>query len=118
MSYVIFKSLRKVSISAAARDLWGKRLLQQYLVEIEFQNNCKTFTWAIAEFNCGNNVIPDYGEDFNKFLVDICEEKSFRRCKRFVHLVQETISLAIHHDYAGTSSEYTDLPITLDSKCI
>ncbi|MDO6713421.1 hypothetical protein Q4567_22040 [Aliiglaciecola sp. 2_MG-2023] len=118
MAVVVLESIQKVAKSSLAEEVWGDRLLEQYTLNVLFNNKPRCFTWVIADSNIGQGVIPDYGQDFEEFLVEICEGEPFKKCKKFVGAVQERFGLAMHYVYSNNQNIKVSFPLVIDKKCI
>ena len=113
MSVVVLESILKVEKSEWAKELWGNRLLEQYSLEVRFNDESYTFIWVIADSNYGQGVVPEYGDDFEEFLVEICEGRSLKESKKFANSVQEQFSLAMHYVYSNNEDVKVRLPLTV-----
>jgi hypothetical protein len=60
-----------------------------------------------------DSQIPEYGDDFDEFLITICEGDSFKKCRHFMNEVLERFSMALHYIHTGDSSIAVKLPITI-----
>ena len=91
---------------------WGERLIASYRLEVEFEfdNKLLNFIWVLAENNA-ELPITEYDDDFEDFLVAICNGESFNKCKSFINEIQERFSLAVHYFHSGNKEIEIQLPL-------
>lgn len=114
MLTVVLESV-EIASSPEAFENWGKRLLAQYSLSVSVDDERYSFIWAIIDYKNGESVATDYCDDFEAFLVYICQGKSFKRCRHFVNEIQERFSLAVHYVYSGDESIEISFPLVISS---
>ncbi len=112
MSIVTLREIKPIEASSKIIEEWGERLVSCYEFVVTFNEDDYKFIWVMATSN-KDSQIPEYGDDFDEFLITICEGDSFKKCKHFINDVQERFAMALHYIHTGDSSIAIDLPISI-----
>lgn len=109
MTIVTLENIEAVKSDQIEINEWGDRLVSSYCLSVSFDGVPHQFIWVMA--SSGEELIPEYGDDFDDFLIAICKGESFKKCRQFINEVQEKLSLAVHYVHTGDSSIEIELPI-------
>ncbi len=112
MTRVTLKAV--VEIESPERQVveWGDRLLKSYRLTVDVDYKEHLFVWVMA-VDRSNTPCPEYDDDFEEFLIEVCGTEPFKKCRSFINEIQEKFSLAVHNAYSGTEIMTVHLPFTI-----
>lgn len=111
---VVINNIERRQCSRFDREVWGKRLIACYRVTMAFNDKKYEFCWALAGEEKNVPCPEPYDEEeFGVFLSLVREGASWRKTKKFVWAIQESICTGIHYQHTEDESIAMVFPLEI-----